>query len=169
MGVDLKGRVMPDVSLTATGGNAVNLSSIRGYAITFIYPWTGREGHENPYGWDEIVGAHGSTPQAVAYNKLLPQFAELGASVFGLSSLRGPWQTDFAKRNGLSFQLLSDEQESFSNALGLKWFKAGARYFLARRTLISRNGTIIMDRQSIPHPEDDAGQTLALLRVLIKK
>jgi peroxiredoxin len=147
----------------------MNPARSSGYSVIFVYPWTGREGHENPQGWDEIAGAHGSTPQALAYNKMLPQFSELGTELFGLSSMRPAWQRHFAKQNAISFPLLSDEQEVFSHALGLEWFRAGARQFLRRRTLIARSGIILMDRQAIPHPEDDAGQTLALLRVLIKK
>ncbi len=157
------------MGLVATLGERINLSRIAGYTVTFIYPWTGREGHENPHNWDNIVGSHGSTPQALAYTKLLPQFAELGTGVFGLSSMRTAWQKDFATNNLLQFPLLSDEQEFFANALALQWLRAGARQFLSRRTLICFNGVVVMDRRTIPHPEDDAGQTLALLRVLMKR
>jgi peroxiredoxin len=169
MAVDLKGRALPDYDMAATTGGTINLARLAGYSVFFVYPWTGRPGYENPQGWDYIAGAHGSTSQALEYNKLLSQFAELKTHIFGVSSLRPAWQREFASRNELRFPLLSDEQEVFSNALELNWFQAGARSFLQRRTLIARNGIIIMDRQAIPHPEDDAGQTLALLRVLIKK
>jgi peroxiredoxin len=165
---DLKGRAVPDVDLPMTFGGSTSLARLRGVSVVFIYPWTGRQGHENPEGWDDIEGAHGSTPQALEYNKMLPQFAAEGAAIFGLSSLRPAWQLDFAQRNQLKFALLSDAQEMLATALGLEWFWAGARAFLRRRTLIVRNGVVMLDRQTIAHPEDDAGQTLALLRVLQK-
>jgi peroxiredoxin len=168
MAADLKGRTLPDVDLVSTLGGTVNLSRARGYSVVFICPWTGRQGHDNPAGWDDIPGAHGSTPQILSYNKMLQQFAEIPCQVYGVSSLRPAWQKQFAENNGLSFALLSDEQEAFSRALNLDWFQAGARRFLNRRTLIARNGVVQMDRQSIGHPEDDAGQSLALLRVLMK-
>jgi peroxiredoxin len=169
MVADLKGRVLPDIELPSTQGGTVNPARVAAAVVYFIYPWTGRPDHENPAGWDDIEGAHGSTPQIRAYHGLRSQFGLMNAAVFGVSSLRPAWQRDFAERNGLRQALLSDEQERFSNALGLEWFRAGARAFLKRRTLIAHNGVIIMDRQTIQHPEDDAGQTLALLRVLMKK
>jgi peroxiredoxin len=168
MAADLKGKAVPDVDLVSTQGGTMNLARLRGYSVVFVYPWTGRQGHDNPAGWDEIPGAHGSTPQILSYNKMLQQFAESPCQVFGVSSLRPSWQKQFAAQNNLSFALLSDEQESFSQALELKWFQAGARQFFNRRTLIIHNGIVRMDRQVIAHPEDDAGLSLALLRVLMK-
>ena len=47
-----------------------NPARIQGPAVIFCYPFTGRPGYPNPPNWDHITGAHGSTPQAIAYSEL---------------------------------------------------------------------------------------------------
>ena len=54
-------------------------------AIVYCYPWTGRPGLPNPPGWDDIPGAHGSTPQAEGFRDLYAGFQQVDAAVFGLS------------------------------------------------------------------------------------
>src|SRR5512137_1231844 len=104
----LVGRAMPDVDLEATSGSPVNPSRMPGAAVIFCYPFTGRPGHPNPPNWDHIPGAHGSTPQALAYSESYGQFRRLGVKLFGLSMLNTEWQRDFVSRNKLTFRLLSD-------------------------------------------------------------
>src|SRR5690606_38452146 len=67
------GLVVPDIELPSTDGGAVSLARLDKGAVVFIYPWTGRPGLPNPPGWDEIPGAHGSTPQALGFQDLLPE------------------------------------------------------------------------------------------------
>lgn len=133
---------LPDLPLRATSGHDISLARITGRAVVLVYPWTGRPGHPNPPGWDDIPGAHGSTPQAEGFAALYPRFRALSVEVFGLSTQKPEWQSEFASRLALPFQLLSDESFAFARALRLPSFRAGDDEYLSRLTLILANGVI---------------------------
>lgn len=158
----LVGKRLPDVELPATSGNPVNPAKLPGPAVIFCYPWTGRPGVANPPHWDEIPGAHGSTPQAQAYSMASGHFRRAGVILFGLSLQDTDWQRDFIKRNALTIRLLSDVQRKFSGKLGLPLFETGGVDYLQRLTLIAHNGTITALRYPVPEPEHDAAETYAL-------
>ena len=160
----LIGRRLPDAELPATSGSAVNAARILGPAVIFCYPWTGRPGHANPPHWDDIPGAHGSTPQALAYSDVYGEFRRLGVKLFGLSLQDTPWQQEFVKRNGLSYRLLSDAQRKFSGRLGLPLFETGGVDYLQRLTIVLQDGVIQRLRFPVKAPEQDAAETLALLQ-----
>lgn len=154
-----KGIELPCVVLPATTGEAVDLSQTPGWSIVFIYPWTGRPGIPNPPGWDEIPGAHGSTPQAVGFRDCFRAFCDLGISIFGLSGQSTEDQIEFSDRMALPYGLLSDEFGQFRNAVRLPTFQAGEVTYLSRMTLIVRDGVI--DRVIYPvHPPDRHAQTV---------
>jgi peroxiredoxin len=157
------GRPLPDMALPASDGSSVNLRQQAGLCVSFCYPYTGKPGIPNPEGWDRIPGAHGSTPQALGYSALYAAFRERRAEVFGLSFDASEWQKDFDMRNQLGVRLLSDDRHQFASALRLPTFKAGARSFLKRMTLIARDGIVIAVRNAIERPGDDAQATLVLL------
>jgi len=159
----LIGRRMPDLQLEATSGSPVNPSRLMGTAVIFCYPFTGRPGHPNPPNWDHIPGAHGSTPQALAYSSAYGQFRRLGVTLFGLSLLTPEWQRDFVSRNKLTFRLLSDQARSFQSSLGLPMFETGGELYLQRLTFILHDGVVSAVRFPIPEPEQDAAEVLALL------
>ena len=50
----LIGRAMPDLVLPSTGGDVVDLATLPGRTIVYLYPKTGRPGIEMPDGWDAI-------------------------------------------------------------------------------------------------------------------
>ena len=154
--VELLGRKLPDVDLLATTGAIINLSHLEGSAVVFMYPWTGKPGHPNPPNWDNIKGAHGSTPQALAYSKLYPQFMNQNIKVFGVSLQPSQWQQDFVSRNDIAFPLLSDAQQKLLQALSLEVFNTGGTDYLKRRTLVLRDAIVILDRQEVDVPELDA-------------
>lgn len=160
----LIGRRLPDAQLAATNGSMVNPASLEGLAVIFCYPWTGRPGHPNPPGWDTIPGAHGSTPQALAYSKAYASFRDLGVKLFGLSLQDSEWQQEFASRCKLPFPILSDHRRAFSNALGLQVFSTGGKDYLVRRTLIALDGIIEFDRTAWADPADDAIASLELFK-----
>ena len=160
----LVGRRMPNVDLEATSGSPINPARLQGPAVIFCYPFTGRPGYDNPPNWDHIPGAHGSTPQALAYSETYGHFRRLGVKLFGLSLLSTEWQRDFVTRNGLSFRLLSDSQRLFSSAMGLPLFETGGQLYLQRMTFIAMDGIIQALRYPIPEPEQDAAEVLALLQ-----
>ena len=159
----LVGRKLPAVSLPASSGGPVEMARLPGLAVIYCYPWTGRPGYPNPPHWDEIPGAHGSTPQAQAYSKAYKSFRTLGVRLFGLSFQDTAWQQEFAARIGLTFPLLSDAQHEFSSALGLPVFSTGGVDYLKRLTLIINDGTVEALRFPVPVAEKDAEETLALI------
>jgi peroxiredoxin len=156
----LVGRKMPNVDLEATSGSPVNLSKLIGPAVIFCYPFTGRPDHPNPPNWDHIPGAHGSTPQALAYSEAYGHFRRLGVKLFGLSLLSTEWQRDFVARNSLSFRLLSDQARNFSSRMGLPLFETGGQVYLQRMTFITNDGVIQALRYPVPEPEKDAAEVL---------
>ena len=157
----LVGRKLPDVALPSTGGIVEMPARMQGRTVIFCYPWTGRPGHPNPPGWDEIPGAHGSTSQALAYSSAHGQFRARAAALFGLSLQDTEWQREFTTRCGLPFPLLSDAARQFSRALGLPTFETGGQDYLERLTLIARDGVIAGVRYPVPSPGRDAEEVLA--------
>lgn len=79
------GMVLPPLSLPATDGTEVDLASRPGRSILAVYPWTGRPGQPNPPNWDDISGAHGSTPELEGFRDAHERFVQHATSVFGLS------------------------------------------------------------------------------------
>jgi peroxiredoxin len=159
----LTGARLPDIELPATTGARINLSRLQGRHVIFCHPYTGRPGTPDPPDWDVIPGAHGSTPQALAYSLLLGEFQRRSVKIFGLSLQDTAWQQEFALRCRTGFPLLSDKEGQFSKALGLPVFHTGHRTFLRRLTMIIGSGTIEVVRYPVERPEMDASETLALL------
>lgn len=160
----LVGRKLPSVDIEATSGSPVNPAKLAGPAVIFCYPFTGRPGHPDPVNWDQIPGAHGSTPQALAYSTAYGHFRRLGVKLFGLSLLTTEWQRDFVARNGLTFRLLSDANRNFSSRLGLPLFETGGAVYLQRLTFILHDGNITALRYPVPEPERDAKDVLGMLQ-----
>lgn len=158
------GENVPDIALASTTGNTVNLSKLPGTTVLFCYPYTGRPGVPDPEGWDHIKGAHGSTPQALAFSKAWPEFEKLGVKVFGVSFQATAWQQEFVSRNGIPFPLLSDEGRRFASAMKLETFKAGTEDFLKRRTFVIRDGVITHNFNAITDPAGNAADVLDTLR-----
>ena len=160
----LMGRKLPDLELPATDGRLINPSRLAGTSVFFCYPFTGRPNYPNPPNWDNIPGAHGSTPQALAFSMHYKDFERLDVKVFGLSFQDAAWQKEFVTRTSLLVPLLSDHEKLFSLALALPTFKAGAVDYLKRITLISQNGVIAHLRYPIDVPENEAAETLRLIK-----
>jgi len=158
-----KGARLPDVALASTAGRSVNLSRQPGLVIAYVYPWTGRPGTPNPPNWDDIPGAHGSTPQAEGFRNLAKALEELKATVFGISSQDTAWQREFAERMQLGFELLSDAQFEFQKALALPTFETGGITYLKRLTIAAIDGRIARVYYPIAHPAAHAREICAWL------
>lgn len=155
---------LPATGLPCTDGTIVTPGLIRGRAVIYVYPYTGRPGVPDPPGWDAIFGAHGSTPQSLSYSRLYPEFRKHGVKLFGLSGQETDWQREFVARTGIVFPLLSDVSGTFADALSLQRFRAGDRTFLVRRTFLIEHGEVLFDRNNVNPPEDDAAVLLAEVR-----
>lgn len=138
----LVGMALPNVALLATDGSMVNLSQLPGRTVIYCYPMTGQPNVPLPQGWDQIPGARGCTPQSCAYRDHYQELQALNANVFGLSVQNTDYQREMAMRLHLPFQVLSDEQYQFQQALNLPIFVAAGMTLLKRVTLISNDGHI---------------------------
>ncbi len=156
---------LPEIDLPATNGEAVSLARLPGRAVVFVYPYTGRPGVPDPPGWDDIPGAHGSTPQAHGFRDLHPEFVQSGWSVYGLSGQDTAWQQEFVARAVLPYPLLSDSGFAFADAIRLPRFAAGERIFLSRLTLLVTEGVIADVLYPVPDP---AGHAAAVLQRLLE-
>lgn len=152
---------LPSADLPSTDDTHVNPGLIRGRAVIFVYPYTGKPGVPDPPGWDSIFGAHGSTPQSLAYSKAYPEFRKLSVKLYGLSNQDTAWQKEFVARNQIAFPLLSDEGGDFARAVPLATFRAGEQSYYVRRSFLVENGEVLFDRQHVMPPEDDASFLLA--------
>jgi peroxiredoxin len=157
------GLALPDLALASTQGTVINLLHLAGRAIVFVYPWAGRPGRPNPAGWDEIPGAHGSTPQAAGFRDLHDEFEARDAKVFGLSGQSEAEQDEFATRLRLPYPLLSDEGLRFADALSLPRFAAAGEIYLSRLTLIVSDGRIADAIYPVHPPDRHAAEMLRRL------
>lgn len=157
------GVALPDIELPTTTGDRLSLARISGLSIVFVYPWTGRPGETNPPGWDDIAGAHGSTPEAQGFETLIDQFRARGIQILGLSTQSRDWQREFASRIGLTYPLLSDEDFAVADALRLPRFETGGATYLKRLTLMCRDGVIVRAFYPVHPPDRHAADLLAML------
>lgn len=164
----LRGLTLPDLALSATDGRAVDLSRLPGWWVIYVYTWTGRPGLAQPEDWDVIPGAHGSTPQSEAYRDRHGAFKALGVTVLGLSAQDSGFQREARDRLRLPFELLSDPGFQLKRRLRLPTFRAGAREFYKRLTLVVQNGRIEHVFYPVFPPERNADEVLAWLRAALR-
>jgi peroxiredoxin len=156
----IPGARLPDVALASTAGGEVNLGTRPGAAIVYVYPWTGRPGLADPPGWDDIPGAHGSTPESVGFRAVHARFQELGFSVFGLSTQGSEHHCELVSRLDLPFAILSDEHFCLQKALRMPTFEASGTTYLKRLTLVVRKGRIARAFYPVHPPETHASVVL---------
>lgn len=161
----LPGHAVPSNVLAATEGPPVDLSTLSGRTVLYVYPMTGQPGTALPDGWDEIPGARGCTPQSCAFRD---HFAELklagAAHVFGLSTQDTDYQREAAERLHLPFPLLSDSAHALGDALKLPDFTADGMRLYKRMALIIDSSTITHCFYPVFPPDRNATDVLAWLR-----
>ena len=160
----LLGRALPLIALFSTQGRWVNLSAIAGCVVVYCYPMTGQPNIPLPNGWDEIPGARGCTPQSCAFRDHHQELGELGTQVFGLSTQSTEYQKEAIERLHLPFELLSDCDLSFANALKLPTFKIGGQRLIKRVTLIAKVGKIVKVFYPVFPPDSNANKVIDWLR-----
>jgi peroxiredoxin len=138
----LKGLKLPNLSLNASNGKAINLADIKGKLVVYCYPMTGQPNVALPEGWDQIPGARGCTPQSCSFRDHYQELQELGAEVLALSVQPTEYQKEMVDRLHLPFQVVSDVNYQFQKALNLPTFVAAGMKLLKRVTLIANNGVI---------------------------
>jgi peroxiredoxin len=157
---------MPDIALPTTGGRRVGFARLTCCTVIYCYPWTGRPGVANPPGWDDIPGAHGSTPQTEGFRDLHAGFQQVGAVVFGLSTQSTGYQREMAERLRVPFEIVSDEGFVLQQALALPVFATGGVRYLKRLTLAIRDGRIERVYYPIDAPAAHAREVCAWLGMI---
>lgn len=161
----LRGLTLPGVALPSTGGGSVDLSTLRGRTVLYIYPATGVPGEGPPSDdWDSIPGARGCTPQSCSFRDHHAELAALDAAVLGLSRQSTDEQREAAERLRLPFELLSDADGRLTEALRLPTFETAGRVFLKRMTLFLRDGVIEDVLYPVFPPDRSADDALDWLR-----
>ena len=161
----LKGMALPDLELPSTGNRRVNLSRVSAPRIViYAYPMTGRPDRQLPQGWDDIPGARGCTPETCGFRDHHKDLAKLHAEVFGLSTQDTAYQQEMVKRLEVPFEVLSDEQMAFAQALKLPTFTVDGMTLLKRLTIVARNGRIEHVFYPVFPPDKHAEEVIAWLK-----
>jgi peroxiredoxin len=160
----LKGKSLPKITLPSTDGGTVELVSLPGRFVIYIYPMTGRPGVPLPDGWDAIPGARGCTPQSCSFRDNYKELNALVTSVFGLSAQDTEYQREVRDRLHLPFQLLSDRSLLLKSALHLPTFHVQGMELYKRLTLIIEAGKIEKVFYPVFPPDKNAEEVLAWLK-----
>lgn len=139
----LIGMALPQISLTATNGEQIDLSTYKDYTVVFVYPRTGQPGLAPLLdNWNEIPGALGCTPQSCSFRDNFTYFKQHKINVFGMSVQDTAYQNELVQRLHLPYQILSDDKFQLTNYLRLPTFQAGQIKLLKRMSIIIHNGNI---------------------------
>lgn len=161
----LKGLRLPSVPLPATDGTTVDLASLPGLTVVYVYPRTGVPGQALPTGWDDIPGARGCTPQSCSFRDHFAELRELGvAHLFGLSTQDGAYQREMAERLHLPFPVLSDRDLGFVGALDLPTFEVDDMTLIKRMALVIRDGVVEHVFYPVFPPDRSAPEVVEWLR-----
>lgn len=147
----------------STAGGAVNLATIGGRSVVFVYPRTTPPGGR-PAGWEDIPGAPGCTAQACAFRDLASEFRLLGYSLFGLSAQTTAYQAEAADRLHLGYPLLSDVALQLRDLVGFETFRFGELEVYRRATLVLDHGEILHLFKNINNPATHPAEVLGWIR-----
>jgi peroxiredoxin len=147
---------VPSITLAATDGSLVDLAALTGRTLLTVYPYTGQPSVPDPSGWDDIPGAHGSTPQLKALAAVYDRLTAAGLRVLAVSPQDMGWQQEAVARLGLPFPLLSDADYALQRALKLPVFQAGGVAYPVRLSLLLRDGALERVFHPIADPVTDA-------------
>jgi peroxiredoxin Q/BCP len=143
------GDPLPSVRLPATSGQQVDLGAEAQarHLVLFFYPGD-RDGLRYP----ELSGC---TAEACAFRDHASEIRALGANQFGVSTGTVERQREFVKREGLTFDLLSDSEHTLIDALGIPiWRSDQGESFVSRTTVIVQRGgriATIFEEVAVPH------------------
>lgn len=143
----LVGSRLPDMLLPAapTGelhGGREDVDPVAGgtstrWTVLYCFPGAyAPDSQGYPPGWGEIPGAAGCTLESCTYRDRLPEFAERGARVYGVSTQRPDQLAEFAAHARIPFPLLSDADLRLATSLRLPTFRAAGTDRLKRLTLL---------------------------------
>lgn len=156
---------LPDKALPSTAERVLNPSSLPGRSVIYVYPMTRKPGVAQPAGWDAIPGARGCTPESCGFRDHLAHLREAGVrSIVGVSSQPTDYQREAVERLQLPYELLSDGDFAWADALRLPTFRAAGQRFHKRLTMIVEDGVIEHVFYPVFPPDTHAADVLAWLR-----
>lgn len=163
----LVGLPLPNVKLLSTRDREVDLQELE-RAVIFFFPRSGTPGQPASEEWERIPGARGCTPQALGFRDLHPSFQEIGVEVFGLSTQTSGYQREFAARNRMPFEFLSDANLVLTRALRLPTFEfpvpgGGPNTLIKRMVWFVDRGRIEKLWYPVFPPHENAREVLAWL------
>ena len=163
----LPGTRLPSLSLVATTGERIDLSSISGLAVVFAYPRTGQP-NAPPLvpDWDLIPGARGCTPHTCSFRDLAADFAAFDTRIFGLSTQEPDYQRELAERLHLPFPVLSDAQLALTHALRLPTLTVAGLVLIARLAWVQRDGVIEQVVYPVFPPDRNGPEMLDRVRAI---
>ena len=160
----LVGLFLPNIQLSATNGELIQLSKLQSRCVIYIYPMTGQPNIALPGGWDSIPGARGCTPQSCSFRDHADEISELDAQIFGLSAQTTEYQLEVKNRLHLPFELLSDSALLLKNSLELPTFTVGKNELYKRLTMIIDNGRIIHTFYPVFPPDKNVDDVIYWLK-----
>jgi peroxiredoxin len=157
---------MPAVSLPATSGDQIDVSSLSTLTIVFCYPRMGAPGETITEEWNSIPGARGCTPHACGFRDEMAELRRLGVKhVFGLSTQGPSLQKEAKERLQLPYDLLSDANLEFATALRLPTFAWKGQTLVKRCALAIKNGTITKVWYPVFPPDANAKEVVKWLNI----
>ena len=155
---------VPSLGLPSTHGDRADLAKLaRHRLVAYVYPRTGVPEKPSPAGWDDIPGARGCTPQSCAFRDSLAEFSRLDATVVGISAQKPVEQGEFAEREHIPFQLLSDSGLKLAAKLRLPMFEVGGMTLYRRLTFVAEDSLIVKVFYPVFPPDRNAAEVLAWL------
>ena len=160
----LEGMAIPNISLPSTFGGLVDLSRLSSpRTVIYCYPMTYVPGKPLPPGWDSMPGEDECTHETCGFQEHYGELLELKAEVFGLSTQTTEYQHEMAGRRHLPFEILSDAEFKFCDALRLPTVDVKGMRLLKRLTLIIRGGRIEHVFYPVFPPNESADQVVQWL------
>jgi peroxiredoxin len=161
----LTGLKLPALALHATDGSQVDLSTLAGRTVVYIYPRTGVPGQLSPAGWDAIPGARGCTPQSCSFRDHFAELKRLGvAHLYGLSTQDTGFQREAAERLKLPFPILSDVDLKLARTIKLPTFSIAGMTLLKRMALVIDDGVVAKVFYPVFPPDKNAEEVIAWLK-----
>jgi len=161
----LTGAKVADIALPATDGASVNLSTLKGRTVVYVYPRTGVPGVDLPPGWNDIPGARGCTPQSCSFRDHFGELKRLGvAQLYGLSTQDTAYQKEAVTRLHLPFAILSDVKLALTKAMKLPTFVTSGMTLLKRMAWVLDDGKMTHVFYPVFPPDKSAEEVIAWLQ-----
>ena len=156
-----RGAHFPSVVLPSTSGRDVNLAdeARARHLVLFFYPGDGAS-----LQYPRLAGC---TAEACAFRDSLTEFHALGAAIYGISLQPTERQRQFAARENLTYELLSDERGKLISSLNIpRWVSRSGEEFVDRTTLIIERGGRIAEVYADVQVAGHVDEVLAAVRRL---